>query len=181
MGRRTAGASHSRVPVRAASVLNDQDTGSFTPVRRFVEDYVRGLGMSAHNNALAYGYSVTATATFGVLADTAKPTSVGRTFLFLLGSSAAFAAVNALVTRGFRRRVKREPPVVLALATSLSALSISAGVGIAALVGWQVGGWVAWVLAPLLSTWAYLSIAALEVAGAKAFHLAVSDVDPKDR
>jgi hypothetical protein len=36
------------------------------------------LGMSARNNALAYGYSITVTASFGVLALTAKPVSTGH-------------------------------------------------------------------------------------------------------
>lgn len=86
---------------------------------QFTDHYVRGLGMSAHNNALAYGYSVTVTASFGVLTQTAKPVSIGRIFLFVVGASVAFAVVNAAVTRGFRTRVQTEPPVVLALATSL--------------------------------------------------------------
>jgi hypothetical protein len=115
-------------------------------MRRFGEDYVRGLGMSAHNNALAYGYSVTATASFAVLVATAGSPDVGHIFSFVLGTSLAFAGVNALVTRGFRSRVEEEPPVVLALATSLSALSISAAVGVAALLGWGLGGWLSWAL-----------------------------------
>jgi hypothetical protein len=148
--------------------------------RSFGDDYIRGLGMSAKNNALAYGYSVTASATFGVLTETAG-TSVGRIFLFVLANSIAFAGVNALVTRGFRRRVEDEPPVVVALATSMSAISISAAVGIAALVGWLLDDWLAWLLGPLLSTWTYLSVAALEVAVSRALHLTASDADPEER
>jgi hypothetical protein len=41
--------------------------------------------------------------------------------MFVAGAGLAFAGVNAIVTRGFRTRVEAEPPVVLALATSLSA------------------------------------------------------------
>lgn len=145
------------------------------------EDYIRGLGMSVHNNALAYGYSITATATFAVLDDLAKPADLGRIFLFVVGASLAFAGVNALVTRGFRERVEEEPPVVLALATSMSALSISAGVGVAALIGWQLGGWAAWLVGPLLATWGYLSVAALEMVLARALHLLASDVEPEER
>jgi len=150
-------------------------------MRRFGQDYVRGLGMATHNNALAYGYSVTATSSFGLLATTAGSPNVGHIFAFLLGTGVAFAGVNALVTRGFKRRVKEEPPVVLALATSLSVVSISAAGGIAALAGWAIGGWVAWALGSLLATWTYLSVAAFEVAVARALHLAVGKQSPERR
>ena len=107
-------------------------------MKEFGEHYRRGLGMSARNNALAYGYSVTATASFGMLAHTAGPMSILRIFMFVLGSGIAFAGVNALVTRGFRQRVEEEPPVVVALATAFALVSISAGVGIAAVMARKV-------------------------------------------
>jgi hypothetical protein len=150
-------------------------------MRQFGQDYLRGLGMATHNNALAYGYSVTATTSFAMLIATAGSPDVGHTFAFVIGTGIAFAGVNALVTRGFRKRVKEEPPVVLALATSFSTLSISAGAGMAALVGWGIGGWPGWLLGALLATWAYLSVAALEVAAARLLHLTVSDKDPQHR
>src|SRR5437764_8321592 len=136
-------------------------------MRRFGQDYVRGLGMATHNNALAYGYSVTATTTFALLTSTAHSPDVGHICAFIIGTGVAFAGVNALVTRGYRRRVKEEPPVVLALATSFGVLSISAAAGVAALIGWGIGGWVAWGLGALLATWTYLSVAAMEVAVAR--------------
>ena len=43
------------------------------PMNDFGEHYRRGLGMSARNNALAYGYSITATASFGMLVHTDGP------------------------------------------------------------------------------------------------------------
>lgn len=142
---------------------------------------MRGLGMSVRSNALAYGFSITSTASFGVLARSAGPMSVGHIFAFVIGNGLAFAGVNALVTRGFRQRVKREPPVVMALATSFSVLSISAGVGVAALLAWALGGWAAWLLGSLLATWSYLSVAALEVALARGLHLTVGETDPEER
>jgi hypothetical protein len=137
--------------------------------------------MSARNNALAFGYSVTSTASFGMLYHTAGPLSILRIFMFVLGSGIAFAGVNALVTRGFRQRVEQEPPVVVALATAFALVSISGGVGLAALIGWGVGGWTAWLLGSLLPTWAYLSIAALEMALARTLHLTVGDEPPHER
>jgi hypothetical protein len=99
----------------------------------------------------------------------------------VVASGLAFAAVSALVTQGFRRRAEREPPVVVALATSFAVVSTSAGVGVAALVGWAVGGWLAWFLGALLPTWAYLSVAALEIALSRGLHEAVGEVAPEER
>ena len=150
-------------------------------MRRFREHYLRGLGMATRNNGLAYGYSVTATASFGVLVRTDAPASVGRIFLFVLGSGVAYAVITALLTRGFTRPVDREPPVVLALATVFAVISTSAGVGVAALMGWQVGGWAAWFLGALIPTWTYLIVAALEIALSRGLHEALGDVAPEQR
>ena len=137
--------------------------------------------MSARNNALAFGYSVTTTASFGVLAATDRPADVGRIFLFVVGAGVAFAGVNALVTRGFQRRVEQEPPIVIALATSFSVVSTSAAVGLAALLGSALGGWSAWLLGSLLPTFVYLGVSALEIALARNVHLTVGEADPADR
>jgi hypothetical protein len=150
-------------------------------VRRFTEHYFRGLGESTRTNALAFGYSITSAASFAVLEQTAGRTSVGRIFLFVVGAGVAFAGVNALVTRGFRIRVEREPPLVLALGTSLSVISISAGVGVAALIGDAIPGAVGWLIGPILATWAYLGVAALEIAAARLLHVGVGERAPEER
>jgi hypothetical protein len=150
-------------------------------MKEFGEHYIRGLGMSARNNALAYGYSITATASFGMLAHTDGPLNVLHIFAFVVGSGIAFASINALVTRGYRQRVEQEPPVIVALSTSFSVLSISAGVGLTALLGWGLGGWGAWLLGALLGSWVYLSVSALEMAVARNLHLSVAEGDPTDR
>ena len=150
-------------------------------MKEFGEHYLRGLGMSARNNALAYGYSIAASASFGMLIHTDGPPSVLRIFMFIIGAGIAFAGVNALVTGGFRRRVEQEPPVVVALSTSFSAVSISAAVGFVTLLGWGIGGWGAWLLGPLLGTWIYLSVSALEMALSRTLHLTVAEGEPEQR
>ncbi len=99
----------------------------------------------------------------------------------MAGASLAFAAVNAIVTRGFRARVQTEPPVVVALATSLGIVSVSAAVGAAVLLATLIRDWPAWLLTGIVSTWIYLSVAALEVAVARALHLNLGDRDPEER
>jgi hypothetical protein len=135
--------------------------------------------MSVSSNALAYGYSVTATAGFAMLSHTDGPISVLRIFCFVVGACLAFAGVNAVVTRGFRERVEREPPLVLALSTSLSLFSVSVAVALVALLGWALGGWAAWLLGALLGTWLYLSVTALEMALARTLHITVGSSEPK--
>jgi len=131
--------------------------------------YERGLGISTRNNTIAYGYSVGATATFAVVQEL-HHADVARIFLFIVGASAPFALVNAIVTRGFRQRFADEPEVVIALATSFSALSIAAAVGAATLVAWGAPTWLAWVCAPFAFTTVYLLAVGAETALAAEQH-----------
>jgi hypothetical protein len=73
------------------------------------------------------------------------------------------------------------PQTSLALATSLRVLSISAGAGVAALLGITLGDWLAWLLTSLQSTLVYLSVAALEMATARALHINLGEQDPEQR
>jgi hypothetical protein len=134
------------------------------------DHYLRGLGISTRNNALAYGFSISVTATFGVLQYLDGPGDVPRIMLFVVGSALPFPVLNALVTRGFRRRVDREPPLVLAVGTSLSLFSIAAAVGLAALIAWAVRGWGAWIASPFAATVVYLLASAAEVAAGRGLH-----------
>ena len=131
--------------------------------------YERGLGISTRNNTIAYGYSVGATATFAVVQEL-HHANVARIFLFILGASLPFALVNVLVTRGFRQRFPDEPGVVIALATSFSALSIAAAVGAAALLAWAAPTWLAWVCGPFAFTSVYLLAVGAETALAAEQH-----------
>jgi hypothetical protein len=147
----------------------------------FREHYVRGLGLSARNNSLAYGYSVTITASYGVLSRLAGPTSVADIFLFVVGASLPFALLNAGVTHGFRRRVDREPPLVVALGTSFSVVSATAAVGVASLIAWLLGGWGAWLLAAFAGAVVYLLLAALEIAAGRGVHRVAGTSDLERR
>src|SRR4051794_37659604 len=79
-----------------------------------------------------------------------------------------FAAVNAGATRGFRARVRTEP-LVVALAW-----------GAAALLGAILMDWPARLLVGIVSTWMYLSVAALDVAAARALHINLEERGPED-
>jgi hypothetical protein len=137
--------------------------------KRWWMHYGRGLGISTRNNTIAYGYSVGMTGTFAVLQEL-HPVDIARVFLFIVGASVPFAIVNAVVTRGFRERFADEPGVVIALATSFSAVSIAASVAVALLVAWAAPTWVAWLCTPFAFTSVYLLAVGAETAIAAAQH-----------
>lgn len=53
--------------------------------------------------------------------------------------------------------------------------------GVAALFGVVVGGWAAWLLTSVLSTWVYLGVVALEIAASRALHINLGEKDPEER
>ena len=125
--------------------------------------YERGLGAALRHNQVAYAYSVTMTATFGVLAKERGAPGVPECFLFIVGGGLCYALVNALVTRGFREELADEPSHVISLAVSLSFFSTAAGLGVATLVAWLGSGWYPWLLAPLSSSLVFIAGAGAEM------------------
>ena len=134
------------------------------------DHFLRGLGQSARTNGLAYGYSVALTGTYVALQAGAGVPRVREAFLFGLGASITFALAGAIVTHGFRQRVEREPPVVVALGAALGVLSISAATGSCALLTVFIKGALAWFLGPLLASTVYLLVSALELVLARGAH-----------
>jgi hypothetical protein len=63
--------------------------------RRVSANYLRGLYTSARGNAAAYGYSVTITASFGILSAVVSTPRVVEIFAFAGGAVLAFALVEA--------------------------------------------------------------------------------------
>ena len=127
------------------------------------EHYRRGLGTALRHNQVAYAYSATTTALFGVVADESGRPNVAQCFLFVVGAGIAFAFVNVTITRRFSERLPREPSEVVALGTALSIGSMVAGLGIGALVAWVAGPWVAWPVAPLATSVGFLLLSGLEM------------------
>jgi MFS family permease len=127
------------------------------------EHYRRGLGSALRQNQVAYSYSATLTALFGVISDESGIPKVGQCFLFVLGAGVAFALVNAAVTKWFSERLPQEPSEVVSLGTALSFFSMAAALGAGTLVAWLAGPWVAWPLAPLATSIAFIVIAGVEM------------------
>ena len=131
--------------------------------RGVVGHAVRGLGESTRHNSLAYGYSLALTGAFGVLTTLVGHATVVEIFCFGLAAALPFPIANAAVTRGFRVQVEGEPPVVLALGTSLGFISVAAAIGAAALAGWLLDDWVAWLAGSFLASAFYLFASAVEL------------------
>src|SRR5262249_40297785 len=66
--------------------------------QHFGQHYIRGLGLSTRNNALAYGYSIAISGAFFVLERYRHSPSLGEIFLFLVGAALPFAVLNAALT-----------------------------------------------------------------------------------
>lgn len=134
------------------------------PVRRegLGLHYVRGLQTSARGNAPAYGYSVTITATFGILSALRGSPGVTEIFLFAAGAVAGFALLEAVVTGGFRHGLEDEPSAVKALGGSISVLSVGGALAGALGIGVLLGS-AAWPLGSFAVTVLYLCFFALEI------------------
>jgi MFS family permease len=127
------------------------------------EHYRRGLGTALRHNQVAYAYSATLTALFGVVSHESGAPNIAECFLFVAGAGVAFAIVNASITQWFSERLPREPSEVVALGTALSIFSMGAGLGLGTLVAWLAGPWVAWPLAPLVASIGFLLLAGIEM------------------
>ncbi len=133
------------------------------PRRSFGASYVRGLHASATSNAAAYGYSVTITATFGVLNTMRDTPGMPQILSFVVGAVLAFAVVEAAASRGYRHELEDEPSSIKALGSSISIFSVGGALGLAFVTAWMVGGLVVWPLASFLATGSYLLAFAMEI------------------
>jgi MFS family permease len=134
------------------------------------EHYRRGLGTALRHNQVAYAYSATITALFGVTQNESGGPNVAQSFLFIVGAGAAFAGVNATITHWFSERLPREPSEVVALGTAISVGSMAAGLGLGTLVAWVSGPWIAWPLAPLACSIGFMLLAGIEMGFAGYYH-----------
>lgn len=127
------------------------------------QHFVRGIRTSTATNTTAFGFSLTVAGSFAALTKVHGEPTWLELFLFLVGSCTGFAAVNALVTRLFRKESPDEPELVISLATSLSMFSVCGAVGAATGVAFALSGWLAWLLAGLAFTLAYVIGVGVEI------------------
>jgi undecaprenyl pyrophosphate phosphatase UppP len=121
------------------------------------------MSSAIRNNSSAFGYSIIVSANFALLSHFTGPAGPFEVFTFIAGGVAAFAVVEATITRMFQDPLESEPSNVVALATTFSILSISLAVGLTGLVGWSLQNLAAWPLAAFGSTLTYLLVGAVEL------------------
>jgi hypothetical protein len=137
-----------------------QNRGGASPQQR---RYRRGLHASVRNNASAYGFSVTITASFGLLTSALGTPTALEIFAFAGGAVAAFALVEFAVSLGYRRDLEDEPPNVKDVGSSVSVLSVGSAMAGAYVVGILLGGFVAWPLGSFVATAVYLFLFGVEL------------------
>jgi hypothetical protein len=125
--------------------------------------YKRGLHASVRNNASAYGFSVTITASFGLLTSALGTPTALEIFAFAGGAVAAFALVEFVVSRGYRQDLEDEPPNVKDVGSSVSVLSVGLAMAGAYVVGKLLGGLAAWPVGSFAATSAYLFLFGVEL------------------
>lgn len=122
---------------------------------------------SVRNNASAYGFSVMITAAFGVLSAALGSPRVGDVFLYAGGAVLGVVAVEGIVSRGFRLRLRGEQSDVVALGAAFGFVSVGLSVGAAALTGTVLSGWLGWLLGPLFASALYVIASGVEMSLAR--------------
>jgi undecaprenyl pyrophosphate phosphatase UppP len=125
--------------------------------------YLHGLRASVRNNASAYGFSVTITASMALLSSIQGTPTALQIVAFAGGAVVAFAVVELVVSWGFTQGLEDEPTDVKELGSSISVLSVGIAIGCAYVVGRLVGGLVAWPLGSFVGTAAYLFLFGVEL------------------
>ena len=115
-----------------------------------------GIASAALANSTAFGYSIMITVTYAVTNRAQEEGDMLSYFAFALGAALGVGLVNAVVTRGFRRRLEEAPPEVLMMGAAINfvsvILAILAGLGTAELLPKLLG----WSLAPLVASALYI-------------------------
>lgn len=149
--------------------MSDKGTEHMPPngEQNTTHSHLRGLHASVRNNASAYGFSVTITATIALLNSILGTPAALEIAAFAGGAVTAFAVVEVVVSRGFTRELEDEPGSVKELGSSISVLSVGVAIASAYTVGWLVGGFIAWPLGSFVATSAYLFLFGVELSLAR--------------
>ncbi len=126
--------------------------------------YRRGLVTSVVNNGSAFGFSVMITAAFGMLGHFHGKPSAVEVFLFALGAVLAVSVIEAVASRGFRRRPDIHPKEVILLGTAANFVSVLVALGAVYAAGGRLPELVAWPVGPLLSAGVYVLVEGAELA-----------------
>lgn len=124
-----------------------------------------GLHASARGNAQAFGYSITVTVTFGVVAIAQPEHRPLQLLLFALAAVLAFSLLNVVVALGLRRAERTQPGErTLLIGTATDILAVGAAVGVSIGLSEMVHGTLLWGVAPFVAGVVYVLVQAVELA-----------------
>lgn len=147
----------------AARPAGGQTAAAEWEVVRAIEAYGSGVRSTLRHNATAYGFSISITAAYGLVASSHQQMTVPlQTLLFAGGSVAAFLLVEVVASRLFQRRARPETESVIMISGVVDALSVLTAVGVASALS-LVPGIGSWPLTAFGATLAYLLIGGVDV------------------
>ena len=124
--------------------------------------YVSAVRTAVRRDSSAYGFSVTITASYGLVSKVHGDVRLLTIMFFVIGAAAAFIVTEIAVSKFFTREIDSDPGAVVVMASAINLLSIGAAVtasyGLAHLPSsgaWLAGGYGA--------TQVYLVVAGLDV------------------
>jgi hypothetical protein len=135
--------------------------------RRPGPSYRSGLGDSTRENAGAFAFSIMITSAFGAVSTLEPQPRIWEMFLYAAGGVAGFSAVAALGAVLDDPDTEPERTRVVLVASILSFFSVLTGVAAAALLAWLLPSWIAWPLAAVGASTAFLLVNAIEYAVAE--------------
>ena len=122
----------------------------------------RGLREALGGNATAFGYSVMITASFGAVQHERGTPDFLDLLLYGMGAVAAFTALEAVVSRGFRVPLRTLTDQVMSLGTALAFVSVGLAITAAFGVATLLQGAVAWFAAPLVASLVFVVTESVE-------------------
>ena len=135
--------------------------------RNFTDRYASGLKASVHNNAIAYGFSITITAALGVVQASRGTAGIWEVLTFAGGVVLAFTLVEAFVYLALRHRLEEESTEVRLLGSIFSFLSIGLALAAVFAADRLLSGLPAWPVGGFLATLVYVCVLALELSAAE--------------
>ncbi|RRO17035.1 hypothetical protein EIL87_12230 [Saccharopolyspora rhizosphaerae] len=126
------------------------------------EVFGRGVRTALHNNATAYGFSISITAAYGLVTEARGTASALETISFTFGAAFAFLLVGSVFVARFPHGRLPESGQVATFTGGIDVLSIVAAVMTAYGVS-RISGFVAWPLSAFGTVLAYLLVGGLDV------------------
>lgn len=124
-----------------------------------------GFNVAVSGNARAFGFSITITATYGVVAAAQGNPSLPELFGFALAAVSSFSVLNLIVVALLlHERPPHETDRVILIATATDFLAVGSGLAGAVGIRYLLTGWGTWVAAPFTAAVLYVLVQTLELA-----------------